>query len=210
MLPIETNLSNPTKTSSLQNTALPDENQPQICLLPSSLNKHTSSRHRRQRNANQHIPSALTNEYITPFQSEWNIHNKMIPFGYYLQFGQYKNKNNVNLHQVPPYSVPLNSSFTSVESSLSVPTFNEGSMTPATAKRQLSEFNPSLGERSRPTYSTQNTEYENLIQPCFITNQQHMTTPSFSLSTPSLSSTKTSALPPARIKRSKRIYYSLL
>jgi len=197
MLPIE--------TPSLQNIALPNGNQPSMCLLPSNLNKHISSKQYHRRNANHHIPSRLIHEYIAPFRSECDINNQMVPFGYYLHLGQYENENNGNLHRVPPVSGSLNLPYTSLESDVSTTTFNGSSMTPTAAKIQLSEFNQSLNRQPRPTYSTQKTEYENLIQPCSATNHQHTLTPSFSLSTPSLSSVPTSVVPPARIKQSKTI-----
>jgi hypothetical protein len=208
MLPIETKLSIPTEISSLQNTTLPDENQSQTSLLSSTLNKH------RRRNGHRRIPSALIRAYIAPYEPRCSINNRMMPYGYYLQPGQYVVNNNGNIHPVLPFSVSLNPTFTSLGSGVSIPTHNSVPMSQTAAKMQLLEFNSSMqdisDERTLPAFSSQDIEYENLIQSCDVTNQHHMLMQPYSLPAASSSLISTPVVPPPKTKRSKSIYHSQL
>lgn len=138
MLPNETKHN----TSSGIPSSLINERHSSMCLLPSNLNKQYHS-----------TPSTSMHQYRTPFPSEWNINNKMIPYEYYLQLGQYENMNNDHYRPDPTYPP-----FTSIESSLSSSTFNGYSMTSAIGKRQLSDINPLYNKRFRSTYSVEETK----------------------------------------------------
>jgi hypothetical protein len=166
MLPVEAKLSIPTELSSLQNTVIQDGNQ----LLPSNLNKHTLLKQHRHRNVNDHIPSALLHEYTPPFQSGWDMNNKM------------RNESNGQIHQFLPFSVSLNPSFTSQESSV---------------------FNPNCNG----VHSTQKADYKNYIQSCHSTNHHMLTPPPPTYSSPtalsSSSITTTSIVPLVKTNQSK-------
>jgi hypothetical protein len=179
MMPIETKLSIPTEESSLQNMAISNEDQSQTCLLPSNLNKRTSLKQNHHRDP--HLSSALNHKYVAPFQYEWDINNKMIPFGYYLQSGRCVNENNGNNHQILPFSVSLNPSLVSIDSSTSIPNCNE-------------------------INSTKNIDYQNHISSYPVNNEQHIWGPSYSL--PTTSPMSTSVASSAKTKRSKSIYHS--
>ncbi|CAF1335765.1 unnamed protein product [Rotaria sordida] len=185
--------------------ALPNGNQSQMYFLSSNINKHISSKQHHPRHVDHHIHSTLAHEYMIPFKTEQDINNKMMTFGYHLQPGQYLANYNSNLHQTLPLSISLNSEFHSLESSASAQTFNSILMTETTAKMQLSELNPSLKnifcERPLSDVSTQETKYENLFQPCFVTREQNTLAQPYSLPPVSLSSTTTSGIPPIKTKR---------
>jgi hypothetical protein len=179
MMPMETTCSIPTEESSLENIVIPNEDQTQMCLLPSNFDRHTPSKQYRRRYP--HISSALNHEYIAPFRSQWGINNKMIPVGYYLQSGQCVNENDANNYPIIPFSFALNPSLVSVESNTSIPNCNQ-------------------------INSTQKIDYENHIQSYPITNQQHRYGQPYPL--PTTSSISTSVNSSTKAKRSKRIYRS--
>jgi hypothetical protein len=173
MMPMETTCSIPTEESSFENIVIPNEDQTQMCFLPSNFDRLKHHRHRYP-----HISSALNREYIAPFRYQWDINNKTIPMGSYLQSGQYVNENDGNSYPMIPFSFALNPSLVSVDSTASIPNCNEMN-------------------------STRKNNYENHFQPYPVPNQQHRCGPSYALST--TSSMSTTVVSTTKTKRSKRI-----
>lgn len=116
MMPMEATRSIPTEESSLENLTNPNEEQSQMCLLPSNFDRHTSFKQQHRRYP--HISAALNHEYITPLRSQWDINNNMLPMGCYLQSGQCVNENDDKNYPIIPFSFALNPSLVSVNNEI--------------------------------------------------------------------------------------------